>query len=107
MRYTDPDIPLAQSDEDGILGLEPPQTDDDGRFLALQIRLQLGTACYATMALREVTKEDTSTHTQTSLTMASEDQQYRGAGLAEEPETMEIEMVEEVADGEGMVAEVS
>ncbi|CCA66620.1 related to PUS7-pseudouridine synthase [Serendipita indica DSM 11827] len=107
MHYTDPEIPLAQSDEDKLLGLDPPQTDEDGRFLALQIRLQLGTACYATMALREVTKVDTSTHTQTMLTVASEDQQYRGVGFTEDPELMETEMAEEVADEESVVAEIS
>ncbi|PVG03526.1 tRNA pseudouridine synthase D [Serendipita vermifera] len=84
MRYTDPEIPLAQSDEDRILGIEEPQTEEDGLFLALQIRLQLGTACYATMALREITKIDTSTHVQTMLTNISEDQTYKGTGVVDE-----------------------
>jgi tRNA pseudouridine13 synthase len=84
MRYTDPEIPLAQSDEDRILGIEEPQTDEDGLFLALQIRLQLGTACYATMALREITKIDTSTHIQTMLTNTSEDQTYKRTTIIDE-----------------------
>nr|VWO95201.1 Orotidine 5'-phosphate decarboxylase (EC (OMP decarboxylase) (OMPDCase) (OMPdecase) (Uridine 5'-monophosphate synthase) (UMP synthase) [Ganoderma boninense] len=79
MKYTDPDVPLAQSDEDKLLELPPPKSDADGKFLALQIHLQLGTAAYATMALREVTKTETSSHYQTSLTQASEDQKYRTA----------------------------
>lgn len=78
LRYTDPDVPLAQSDEDGLLGFDPPSIVDDGKFMALQIKLTLGTAAYATMALREITKTDTSSHIQTSLTQASEDQKYRG-----------------------------
>lgn len=78
LRYTDPDIPLAQSDEDQILGLDPPSPSPSGKFMALQIRLQLGTAAYATMALREITKMDTSSQSQTALTQASEDQAYRG-----------------------------
>lgn len=95
MRYTDPDIPLAQSDEDRILGIDPPQTDPNGRFLALQISLRLGTASYATMALREVTKVDTSSHIQTSLTNASEDQLYRGAGnVIEDTEKVVDELIE-------------
>ncbi|KAJ1308839.1 hypothetical protein OPQ81_004527 [Rhizoctonia solani] len=77
MRYTDPNVPLAQSDEDAILGLDKPMINPDGMFLALQIRLTLGTSAYATMALREVTKTETSSFHQTNLTLASEDQAYR------------------------------
>lgn len=79
MRYTDPDISLAQSDEDELLRFDPPVVDQEGKFLALQIRLTLGTASYATMALREITKADTSSHYQMNLTTISEDQQYRGS----------------------------
>lgn len=86
-RYTDPDLPLAQTDEDFLLGLDPPETDEGGKFLALQIRLQLGTGVYATMALREITKVDTSSHVQTSLTVASEDQAFRGLSGTEVDET--------------------
>ena len=78
MRYTDPDVSLAQSDEDKLLGFDPLVVDKDGKFIALQVRLTLGTASYATMALREITKTDTSSHYQMGLTIASEDQQYRG-----------------------------
>ena len=84
LRYTDPDVPLAQSDEDKLLGFPPPATVEDGKFLALQINLQLGTAAYATMALREVTKTETSSHYQTTLTQASEDQKYRTTEGADE-----------------------
>jgi tRNA pseudouridine13 synthase len=79
LRYTDPDVPLAQADEDALLGFDAPAIVPDGRFTALQVRLQLGTAAYATMALREVTKTETSSHFQTSLTLASEDQKFKGA----------------------------
>ncbi|KAI5125015.1 hypothetical protein M0805_007439 [Coniferiporia weirii] len=79
LRYTDPDVPLAQSDEDKLLGFEPPVIDETGKFVALQVNLQLSTAAYATMALREVTKTETSSHYQTSLTQASEDQAFRGS----------------------------
>jgi tRNA pseudouridine13 synthase len=77
MRYTDPDVALAQADEDKLLGFDPPLIAEDGKFLALQIRFTLGTAAYATMALREVTKTDTSSGYQTDLTRASEDQKYK------------------------------
>ena len=81
LRYTDPDVPLAQADEDKLLGFDPPSTVEDGKFMALQIDLTLGTAAYATMALRELTKTETSSHFQTELTQASEDQQFRGTAL--------------------------
>jgi tRNA pseudouridine13 synthase len=84
LRYTDPDVPLAQADEDKLLGFDPPAIMEDGKFMALQIHLVLGTAAYATMALREITKTDTSSHVQTNLTVNAEDQFYRGSLLDEE-----------------------
>ena len=77
LRYTDPDVPLAQADEDKLLGLDPPAVVEDGKFMALQINLSLGTAAYATMALREVTKTETSSHYQSALTRASGDQKFK------------------------------
>jgi tRNA pseudouridine13 synthase len=82
LRYTDPEVPLAQSDEDTILGLEPAMPQSDGKFVALQIELQLGSAVYATMALREITKTETSSHFQTTLTQATEDQAEKGSSGA-------------------------
>jgi len=79
LRYTDPDVALAQADEDKLLGFDPPVTIEDGKFMALQINLTLGTAAYATMALREVTKTETGSHFQSNLTQASEDQKFKGA----------------------------
>lgn len=78
LRYTDPNVPLAQADEDRLLGFDPPVINEEGKFLALQIKMTLGTAAYATMALREITKTDTSSHHQASLTQVSDDQLHRG-----------------------------
>ncbi|EGO02191.1 hypothetical protein SERLA73DRAFT_48912 [Serpula lacrymans var. lacrymans S7.3] len=83
LRYTDPDVALAQADEDKLLGFDPPVVVEDGKFMALQINLTLETAAYATMALREVTKTETSSHFQTGLTQASEDQKFRGTADTE------------------------
>ncbi|KAF8974462.1 pseudouridine synthase [Flammula alnicola] len=88
LRYTDPDVSLAQSDEDKLLAFDPPAVVEDGKFMALQINVTLGTAAYATMALREVTKTDTSSHFQTSLTAAAEDQKYRGTATVDSAETV-------------------
>lgn len=90
VRYTDPDVPLAQSDEDELLGVEPPILDENGKFVALQIQFELGTAAYATMALREITKTETSAAYQSTLTMSSEDQAFRGtAGSKQAEDSME------------------
>ncbi|KAK0550837.1 multisubstrate pseudouridine synthase 7 [Tilletia horrida] len=88
LRYTDPHIDLAHSDEDVLLGLAPaappPSTSStikgEGKFLALQLRLVLGTSAYATMALREVLKAETSSAAQRELTLKSEDQAWAGVG---------------------------
>lgn len=81
IRYTDPDIGLTQSDEDRILGLNPAAEDDpEGRFKALQIEFELSSSVYATMALREITREETSTWHQIGLTMKGEDQEFKGMG---------------------------
>jgi tRNA pseudouridine13 synthase len=89
LRYTDPDVALAQADEDKLLNFDPPAIVEDGKFMALQINITLGTASYATMALREITKTETSSHFQTHLTNVAEDQKYRGVetGFAADAET--------------------
>ncbi len=87
----DPDVPLAQGDEDELLGVEPPVLDENGKFVALQVQMELGTAAYATMALREITKTETSAAYQTTLTRGSEDQRFRGtAGTGQAEDTMEV-----------------
>lgn len=100
LRYTDPDVALAQADEDKLLGFDPPVIVEDGKFMALQINITLGTASYATMALREITKTETSSHFQTNLTNAAEDQKYRGveSGVALEEDAVADEEV--VAEAE-------
>lgn len=95
MTYTDPNLALSQSDEDKLLGLPAPETHDpNGKFKALQIELELGSAAYATMAIREVTCEETSSRWQSELTEKGEDRGFRGAGEAagaEEPEAVEVD----------------
>jgi tRNA pseudouridine13 synthase len=39
----------------------------DGRFLALKVELTLGTSQYATMALREIMRAETSSQAQATL----------------------------------------
>ncbi len=89
LRYTDPDVPLAQSDEDRLLNFDPPVISEDGMFRALQVNLQLSTAAYATMALRELTRMDTGSQAQAQLTAAAADQAFKGAAAEEEPVEMD------------------
>ncbi|BEI86130.1 hypothetical protein CcaverHIS002_0604170 [Cutaneotrichosporon cavernicola] len=80
VRYTDPDIPLAQADEDRLLGFNVPALDDaEGKFNALKISWSLGTSSYATMALREITRQETSSWHQIGLTAEGEDQAHKGS----------------------------
>lgn len=100
--YSDPDLPLSQADEDILLSFPPPavlspddSTDGNvatGQFSALRLNLTLGTSSYATMALREITKEDTSAHNQSQLTANAEDQKNRVVDAVEgEDEQMDGE----------------
>lgn len=87
LRYDDPNIPLTQSDEDALLGLESlaplaattscDSQGEGGAFAALRLNLTLGTSSYATMALRELTKQDTSAYHQTMLTAEADDQKAK------------------------------
>lgn len=108
VRYTDPNLPLVQSDEDTILGLNPPTPHDpEGMFRAVVLELVLGPAAYATMALREVTREETSSWWQTSLTVKGEDQDYRAGIGSGEGEEREVEGEGEGGEGgEGEEVEV-
>lgn len=77
VRYTDPDVNLLQSDEDRILQLDSPPSPaaqaSENSSLALILRFTLGVSAYATMALREVLKQETSTAHQRQLTAKGED----------------------------------
>lgn len=81
IQYTDPDIPLTQSDEDRLMGFNAPASNDpNGKFHALKISWSLGTSCYATMALREITRQETSSWHQIGLSLEGEDRAHKGTG---------------------------
>jgi tRNA pseudouridine13 synthase len=67
VRYDDPNFPLAQADEDVLLGMQLPEPPVDGKNIALKVAMTLGTSSYATMALREVLKSETSSAAQSVL----------------------------------------
>lgn len=86
---------MVQSDEDKILGIDEAAVDDpEGKFEALKIRLTLGTSAYATMALREITREETSVWHQITLTNEGADQAHKGSNAVISKES-EVEIGEE------------
>ncbi|KAL9969761.1 hypothetical protein ACROYT_G022017 [Oculina patagonica] len=67
LRYNDVKQPLALTDKDRLNGTQEPQSVADGKYWALQMELTLPTSTYATMALREVLRCDTSSAYQSTL----------------------------------------
>ncbi|WVQ75081.1 hypothetical protein IAR50_004690 [Cryptococcus sp. DSM 104548] len=103
IQYTDPDVPLVQSDEDAILNLNVPATHDPtGKFRAVKVDLSLGSSTYATMVLREITREETSSWFQRGRTMKGEDQEFKGSKKVEGEEGEEEETAAD--DGEDEMA---
>jgi hypothetical protein len=70
IRYSDANRDLIQSDEDALLGMQAPSSEDDGEKLAIRLEFDLDSAAYATMALREVLKSETGNMNQRALTEA-------------------------------------
>ncbi|XP_033114577.1 pseudouridylate synthase 7 homolog [Anneissia japonica] len=68
IKYNDSLLPLSQSDLDIIEGKASPQSIPDGKLKALKMEFTLPPSSYATMAVREVTKMDTSASFQSSIT---------------------------------------
>uniref|UniRef100_A0A8B9PCZ4 Pseudouridylate synthase 7 homolog n=1 Tax=Apteryx owenii TaxID=8824 RepID=A0A8B9PCZ4_APTOW len=65
--YDDPRIPLFNTDLDKLEGKPLPVLPTDGKFRALKMEFSLPPSTYATMAIREVLKMDTSIKNQTQL----------------------------------------
>ncbi|XP_008936593.1 PREDICTED: pseudouridylate synthase 7 homolog, partial [Merops nubicus] len=65
--YNDPKIPLFTTDLDKLEGKPLPVLPTDGKFRALKMEFSLPPSTYATMAIREVLKMDTSIKNQTQL----------------------------------------
>ncbi|KAJ3332646.1 hypothetical protein HDU76_013532 [Blyttiomyces sp. JEL0837] len=67
LRYNDPNVKLTLSDLDKINGEPEPESIPDGSQIAVVCEFTLDTSSYATMALREVLKVDTSAGYQSVL----------------------------------------
>ncbi|XP_046665048.1 pseudouridylate synthase 7 homolog [Homalodisca vitripennis] len=68
VRYSDHDEDIIQSDFEIMNGKAPPRQDPEGPYKALIIEFNLKVCSYATMALRELAKCETSTSSQAMLT---------------------------------------
>ncbi|CAK1552448.1 unnamed protein product [Leptosia nina] len=64
VQYTEPHTDLILSDLDLINGVTSTGEVEGGKYKALLLDITLPTSCYATMALRELMRVDTSTETQ-------------------------------------------
>ncbi|XP_069764399.1 pseudouridylate synthase 7 homolog isoform X2 [Narcine bancroftii] len=67
LEYDDTKIPLVQTDVEKLEGVPLPKSSKEGKFKALKMDFSLPPATYATMAIREVLKMDTSIKNQTQL----------------------------------------
>lgn len=67
MRYNSDTDALLQSDLEEIRKEQPPVSLEDGQFTALVLEFSLPSSTYATMALREILKSDTSVASQVNL----------------------------------------
>ncbi|XP_067324917.1 pseudouridylate synthase 7 homolog isoform X2 [Anolis sagrei] len=65
--YDDPKIPLFTTDLDKMEGKTPAALATEGKYKALKMDFSLPPSTYATMAIREVLKMDTSIKKQTQL----------------------------------------
>ncbi|KAF9116748.1 multisubstrate pseudouridine synthase 7 [Mortierella sp. AM989] len=85
MRYDEPNLPLTLTDLERLENKPKPEAVAEGKYLALVLNLTLKSSQYATMAIREVCKQDTSAAFQSTLN-TTEPSAAEGS-LAVTPET--------------------
>lgn len=71
VRYNDPESDFILTDFDIFKGKDEPKDVEDGKYKAIVFSMCLELSTYATMALREITKTDTSAATQASMSAAA------------------------------------
>uniref|UniRef100_A0A1B6LQX0 TRUD domain-containing protein n=2 Tax=Graphocephala atropunctata TaxID=36148 RepID=A0A1B6LQX0_9HEMI len=94
VRYSDPDEDLLLSDLEVLKGKSPLVHDSEGPYKALIIEFSLKVCSYATMALRELAKCETSTSSQAILTNQArqEDIAMKKQKLEEDEQSQEMEI---------------
>ncbi|CAG9825229.1 unnamed protein product [Phaedon cochleariae] len=67
MKYNHPNDPLIRSDFEELKGYEERQSKEDGQYKALVLEFSLSPSGYATMAIRDMMKTNTSSSANTKL----------------------------------------
>ncbi|KAG0319081.1 multisubstrate pseudouridine synthase 7 [Dissophora globulifera] len=67
VRYDDANVPLTLTDAEMLEGKAKPESVPGGKYLALILDLTLKSSQYATMAIREICKQDTTAAFQSTL----------------------------------------
>ncbi|XP_017074159.1 pseudouridylate synthase 7 homolog [Drosophila eugracilis] len=97
--YNTPEDTLIASDWELLknIPVTPEPTEDEGKFMALLLEFSLPTAAYATMFLRELLKQDTSSAFQTQLEKEamSKEEKQKEAVSQQEAKEVPIEEVQE------------
>ncbi|XP_049865844.1 pseudouridylate synthase 7 homolog [Pectinophora gossypiella] len=120
VRYSDPYADLIRSDVDELEGKELHGIIDHGKYRALILNMTLPSSCYATMALRELLKIDTSSDNQalqnnyhkkkeadqTEKTGESESEKINESEMAEETNTEKESDETETSNKDGDITEV-
>ncbi|KAG0250484.1 multisubstrate pseudouridine synthase 7 [Mortierella polycephala] len=96
VRYDESNIPLTVTDLEGMDGKTKPEVSKEGKYLALILNLTLKSSQYATMAIREVCKQDTSAGFQSTLnTVEDKDEGSPAAAATAAAASAETKAVEE------------
>ncbi|KAJ2939594.1 hypothetical protein O0L34_g14310 [Tuta absoluta] len=110
VRYTEPFADLILSDWDELQGATLSGIVDDGKYKALLLDMTLPASCYATMALRELLRVDTSCdnqasqndyHKTTEQKKAEQEKTHVGqekTGETEQQKDVKMEIKEEVVE---------
>ena len=94
MKYDSPTDTLIQSDMERLKGDKEPQSLENGQYKAVIIDFRLPTCTYATMALRELLKIDTSAFSQNNLSKMESEKNGENKGKLSD-EVVEAEKVQE------------
>ncbi|KAM3961945.1 pseudouridylate synthase 7 homolog [Aphomia sociella] len=95
VRYSDPRCDLLPSDRDVLRERDATGECPDGKYKALLLTLSLPSSCYATMALRELLKVDTSCDNQALKNNYHEKKRKKNSKSENEEDSKKVETEED------------